>query len=1468
MFRNSAQCLRFYLFGLIGILLVSNVAHAQVDYSTLTGKVMVGYQGWHWCNGDGSSRNRWNHWSDSSTERPGPSSCTIDMYPDMSEYTRQYNTNFRRNGLTLNVYSAQDYQTVETHFRWMKEYNIDGAFVQRFLSAVDSGGSTEDNINAVMQHCKNAAQAHGRAYVLMYDVSGGVASDPENDLVNDLNQCVNAGYLNSPNYLRHNGKKLIVVWGMGFNDRNPSNPNDALSIINRLKGMGYTVMGGVPHTWRTLVAPSRTDSAWLNVYEAYDIISPWTVGTMGNLADVDTAKNTRLDPDIAYINTLNPKPDYLPVGFPGFSWKNLKGGSEVINKIPRLGGQFLWQQAYNAKTAGANMMYLAMFDEVDEATALYKTAPTMQQCPDTLEWVPLNIDGYNLPSDWYLQVSGQINEMFKDEITPVKDLPLLEAFQPPAVTLSGSPVGNVTNQPFTVTLTVNDDFGYYSVDGAPYTQFPASTPAQVNITGPSTLSYYGQGANGTSPTESIVYTFDTVMPNISMIIGPDYDFMSPDPFDVTLEIDEEWGYWSLNGGPYNQFGLEPVVVNPLGDMETGSGSNTTGWNQNASHSRSTDLVKNGSWALKSTYRGALGLASSTVVSVTPNTDYTFSAWIWKDDNNGAAYIDLSDIPGDINLAVENGTGGGQWTLVQREWNSGSYNSVTLRVVQDGGNITGDMIWDDVHLYTPAGTATETINITDTGTLRYYAQDAAGNHTGVTTNDYMISPSLPPVFTSTPITDVVEDNAYSYTATATDPESDPLTFSAPVKPPWSTFNPGNATLSGTPDFGDIGTYNVTLRVTDGFLEVDQDFTIDVSSLGNDAPVFTSIPVTNAITDELYTYTVIATDADGDSLTYSEVSLPSWLSFNSGARVLSGTPVFEDIGSYPVSISVYDGTVSVEQNFTIDVDTDNIPPVITSTPEVTVPVSSSYSYTFTATDADGDTLTYSAISIPAWLSFNPASRILSGTTAAIDEGGYNVILRVVDGEAAVDQSYTLLVGSPSGNLVKNASFESGTTYPSDWNISSGMFSKSNADSLDGSYSLRLGITGATDPASQTIALAQNTVYDISVSINAIGMNSGPVVFDTNDVFDNAGQGQFVINGSNGGWTQYTGSFNSGNNTSVTLRMFSEANFNGEVFYDDVSLTAQGAVNQLPTITTIPVLHAEIDVPYSYMLSATDGDGDPLTYSMVSSLSWGSFDPGSRLLTGTPSSSDAGSHPVTLRVSDGLVDVEQNFEIAIAPPPNQPPEWDSPILIKPGGTVDVMYTNSLASNVNDPDGDTLLFVKTGGPTWLGIAFNGPVNGTPLAGDEGLNVFTVTVSDGVHPPVPVSIEILVDGVTLIGYDAWADQQSAVIGSADIDYDGDGYDNLYEYALGGDPAVPGDDDVGPTVTKGAGVMEYVHRQRDDDPSLIYSVELCNDLNVGDWVPAGASSETNAFIVNYDKVKYDIPTTDEQSYIRLKITNP
>jgi hypothetical protein len=423
---NSASRLRPHRFfvPLLGLLLgvaqSSFGARSDVDASTMKGKLLMGYQGWFACPGDGSPRDGWIHWF--RRQEATAENATVDLWPDVSELGADelFPTAMTMpDGSPANVFSSFNEKTVVRHFKWMAEHGLDGVFLQRFSASLRDPATFAFR-NRVAENVRLGAEKHGRVYAMMYDISGQPGATLVATLTNDWAYLVNTLHCtDSPRYLRHKGKPVVAIWGLGFTDR-PGTPQDAEAVIQFFKAAGCTVMGGVPTGWRTLKDDSKTEPEWAAVYRSFDVISPWAVGRYASDTEIDTFRRNRIEPDLVEAKAHGI--DYLPVVFPGFSWNNLSKGRP--NQIPRRGGDFYWHQVFNAVDAGCTMIYGAMFDEVDEGTAMFKLAPTKAQLPAQGTFVPLDVDGLNLPSDWYLRVAGEATKMVRGETRLRRKLPI------------------------------------------------------------------------------------------------------------------------------------------------------------------------------------------------------------------------------------------------------------------------------------------------------------------------------------------------------------------------------------------------------------------------------------------------------------------------------------------------------------------------------------------------------------------------------------------------------------------------------------------------------------------------------------------------------------------------------------------------------------------------------------------------------------------------------------------------------------------------------------------------------------------------------------------------------------------------------------------------------------------------------------------------------------------------------------
>jgi len=136
-----------------------------------------------------------------------------------------------------------------------------------------------------------------------------------------------------------------------------------------------TVVLGVPAHWRELSKDAVSDPRLLEVVAMADIVSPWTVGRYTSPDGAKQYAEDLLKPDQAWCQRR--KIDYLPVVFPGFSWHNLStyefpDDIKPVASIPRQGGKFYWDLLTTTLKCGARQIYVAMFDEMNEGTAIFK----------------------------------------------------------------------------------------------------------------------------------------------------------------------------------------------------------------------------------------------------------------------------------------------------------------------------------------------------------------------------------------------------------------------------------------------------------------------------------------------------------------------------------------------------------------------------------------------------------------------------------------------------------------------------------------------------------------------------------------------------------------------------------------------------------------------------------------------------------------------------------------------------------------------------------------------------------------------------------------------------------------------------------------------------------------------------------------------------------------------------------------
>jgi hypothetical protein len=460
---------------------------------------------------------------------------------------------------------------------------------------------------------------------------------------------------------------------------------------------------------------------------------------------------------------------------------------------------------------------------------------------------------------------------------------------------------------------------------------------------------------------------------------------------------------------------------------------------------------------------------------------------------------------------------------------------------------------------------------------------------------------PPAFTSTAITAATEGIGYSYSVNATDPDSDPLTYSLTTFPTGMTIITGTGVISWTPSGTQAGSHPVTVSVSDGVASVTQSFTIAVAEGVNNPPVITSTPVTTATEGIAYSYDVNATDADNNTLSYTLSAYPAGMTINSANGVISWTPSGTQAGSRAVEVSVSDGQAATTQTFTIIVaEAINNPPTMTSIAITSATEGVAYSYDVNATDADGDVLTYKLTVTPAGMTIDTATGLISWTPSGTQSGSHNVTVKISDGKpgGTTDQSFTIAVAEAINNPPKI------TSTPV----------TAATEGVAYSYTVQ-----ATDPDHNTLT------FNLSVFPSGMGINSTTGLITWTPSSIQAGVHPVSVIVSDGSV--------SGRDT------------------QSFAITVTEALNNAPVITSTEVTTATEGTLYTYTVQASDADNDNLIYTLSIAPTGMVINGTTGVITWTPSG-QMGNNNVTVMVSDGRGGAaSQDFIVRVAPAAARP-------------------------------------------------------------------------------------------------------------------------------------------------------------------------------------------------------------------------
>ena len=409
---------RIFSLFIVLVLITHAAASDVIDASTLKGKLLCGYQGWFRAQGDGSDSG-WHHWGRG--KELTPDSVSFEMWPDGSELTegeRFATPNFTdAEGKPMWLYSADHPRTVERHFEWMRTYGMDGVWLQHFL--VDLLGGPSERLYAsrsrVLNYVREAATKTGRVWAITFDISGMPTEKIVDVLTREWKKLVDQGITQDPRYVHEGGKPVVEIWGFyPQKDDRFLTAQVANQLIDLMKTPGpyaaYLVGGGA-WNWR-----KNTDPEWQAMLRRLDAYSPWNTGNLSKEQDGTVRAGMGYWADDKRECEQRGQL-WLPVIYPGFSWDNLQHKPAGSTNVPRRKGQFLWEQFHALSKLGVDSACVAMFDEVDEGTAIFKVTnqPPIQGHFVTYE---------DMPSDWYLRLVGKGTRLLREKLPVPMNIPI------------------------------------------------------------------------------------------------------------------------------------------------------------------------------------------------------------------------------------------------------------------------------------------------------------------------------------------------------------------------------------------------------------------------------------------------------------------------------------------------------------------------------------------------------------------------------------------------------------------------------------------------------------------------------------------------------------------------------------------------------------------------------------------------------------------------------------------------------------------------------------------------------------------------------------------------------------------------------------------------------------------------------------------------------------------------------------
>ncbi|MBP1910365.1 putative Ig domain-containing protein [Methanolobus bombayensis] len=276
----------------------------------------------------------------------------------------------------------------------------------------------------------------------------------------------------------------------------------------------------------------------------------------------------------------------------------------------------------------------------------------------------------------------------------------------------------------------------------------------------------------------------------------------------------------------------------------------------------------------------------------------------------------------------------------------------------------------------------------------------------------------------PVDDVTvnESEVINFELIGNDPDEDDITYSALDLPGNSTLDNESGEFYWVTGYNDSGIYEIEFNATANGKTDFESMLITVNDVDR-KPELATIGSKNINENATLTFTVSATDLDGDDITYATSELPEGSVFDSSTRVFEWTTNYTDAGTYSINFTVSSNGLIDYENVSITVFNVNAPPMFHPVSPRTIQVSNNLQFNLNATDIDNNPLTYSADTLPYGAYFNVTSLLFNWTPLMNQTGIHYVNFTVNDSQYSDILNVSITVTNTSSSVVTTSSATGG-------------------------------------------------------------------------------------------------------------------------------------------------------------------------------------------------------------------------------------------------------------------------------------------------------------------------------------------------------------------------------------------------------------------------------------------------------------